>query len=271
MESDTLIRRDCYRFMKIFATNPRAKNWHYLNLHNVKQHLKPTYSNSRYIAFCPYCKNPIVIMIKHSHSAKSCWSIYARHLVRSRNSFLKINDDTEKHCLLRASNVSFVPCLTKSFDCNEALINKYNLQKTLSFYTGIYFSKKLITYCLRKGKDFVFLRHTDKYNFPFALLIATKAICLNYRKVASPNIINAVRKNSTYFDVFEDNQISYCSSKKATLWMSFRLLSQDRKNNWPRMQILIKEIHAREAHVIYSFNVYCKLSRNLVQQDFRKE
>lgn len=53
-----------------------------------------------------------------------------------------------------------------------------------------------MSYCLTKGKDFIFLRHTDKYNFPFALLIATKEICLNNRKVASPNIIDAIKTKS---------------------------------------------------------------------------
>lgn len=253
--------------MKIFATNPKAKNWHYLNLHNAQQYLASTYSKSRYIAFCPYCKNPIEVVIKSSLREKLKFSIYAKHLAYISDTTLKINQDTKKHCLLRTNNVAFVPCLTKSFKYNEALINKLNLQKTLSFYTGIYFSRKLVSYCLYKGKDFAYLRHTDKYNFPFALLIATKMICLNNRKIASPNIIIAIRKHSTYFNVFEDKQVSYRSDQKATLWMIFRLLPKDKKTNWPRMQILLKEQHYRDAHVIYSFNVYCKLSRNLVQQD----
>lgn len=253
--------------MKIFLTSLQDKHWHYLNLHNVQQYLAPTYSSSRYIAFCPYCKNPITVLVKSNPNARQGILLYAKHLTLTSNYSLEVNEDTKKHCLLRANNVSFVPCLAKTFNYNDFLINKYNLQRTLSFYTGIYFSKKLMSYCLTKGKDFIFLRHTDKYNFPFALLIATKEICLNNRKVASPNIIDAIKTKSLYFDVFEDKQISYRSNYKATLWMIFKLLPQDKKNNWPKMQITLEEKRYRDAHVIYSsFTTYCKLSRHLVQQ-----
>ncbi|MCZ3642855.1 hypothetical protein L2801_09470 [Lactobacillus crispatus] len=97
-------------------------------------------------------------------------------------------------------------------------------------------------------------------------MIATKEICLNNRKVASPNIIDAIKTKSLYFDVFEDKQVSYRSNYKATLWMIFKLLPQDKKNNWPKMQITLEEKQYRDAHVIYSFKTYCKLSKNLVQQ-----
>lgn len=256
--------------MRIFTTIDKLNNWYYLNSKNISRYLAsfPYRQNGRVYAICNYCHNPIKIIQRSSKdNEQKGLSLYASHVkTKKLDGFSAINEDRLKHCLLskKAQIMALSPLSAPSFQIDD--INQNNLRKDLSFYCGIFFSNKLTRSMINNHRNVVQFRDADYYNLPFALLVATNEINLNYRKVASPHLSRAIETNSQYFSISSKKQIFPKERfEAANLTMSFSNQKVE-DSDLPSLEITVTESLGDISNTICDFRIFAKMFTNLIER-----
>lgn len=256
--------------MRIFTTLDKLNNWHYLNFKNINRYLAsfPYRQNGQVYAICNYCHNPIKIIQRSSKdNEQNGLSLYASHVkTKKLDGFSPVNEDRLKHCLLskKAQIMAFSPLSTPSFQIDD--INQNNLRKDLTFYCGIFFSHQLTRSMISNHRNVVQFRDADYYNLPFALLVATKEINLNYRKVASPHLSKAIETNSQYFSISSEKQLLQKERfEAANLTMSFGNQKVG-DSNLPSLEITVTESLGDISNTICDFRIFAKMFTNLLER-----
>lgn len=248
--------------MKVFCTMHHLNFWHYISVSNIHNYLSsyPYLQDGHYFAVCPYCHNPIKI-VQRAKNSSSDTIIYGTHTKGIVSGFSNFDQDKLDHCLLKEniSNIVLNPLATNTLKVSR--INTAVLRKDFTFYTGIYFSYNLTNWILQKHDNVFSYRHADYYNLPFVLLLATKQLKLNYRKIANPRLISAIKDDSKLFSVSESGQI-IPADKKSTLEMHFEKPTIS-KSGIPSLYISISESQDDYSHQIYGFHIFAKMFNNL--------
>ncbi|MBD5316622.1 MAG: hypothetical protein HDS11_02980 [Bacteroides sp.] len=249
--------------MDIFSTTNylyKYNCWYLLNIHNVEQYLSayPYLQNKKIYAYCPYCHS--VIRILERTNSKD-FSLYAKH-INDIPEGLDSDKSYADNCILRVKGSIFKNSLFKgNDDLVFRKVNKNNLRKDLSFLTGIYFSNKLVNEFLSKKIDAMHLSHVDQYNFPFALLLANESFTLNFRKIANPQIIKAIKDFQPNLTINNENQIIL--EKPDSLKMYFSL-NKRLDNEWPSMNISIYyESDSTRRGLVFRTKLYCRFFKGV--------
>ena len=249
--------------MKVFCTIHHLNSWHYITVQNIHKYLSsyPYIQDGNYFAVCSYCHNPIKI-IQRAKSNSADLILYGTHTNDIVPGFSNFDRDKLDHCLLKEhiSNMVLNPLATPTLKISR--INTAVLRKDLTYYTGVYFSNKLTHEILQEHDNVFAYRHADYYNLPLTLLLATEHLKLNYRKIANPRFISAIKRESKLFDVSETNQIIPIDDA-ATLEMHFEKPTIS-KSGFPSLYVSISESQDDYSHQIYGFHIFAKMFNNLL-------
>lgn len=249
--------------MKIFAVKENTKLWYYISAENISKMLnKQPYiiSSNKRVALCPYCKNPVEIIISANASDGNTTSrIFSRHLKRSIENLADFNQDKFNACVLRKKNRAFVSDPTSDFQLQTRDINFKQLRKAISGYLGIYASDKL-TYALllEAMPKMRHLRNVDVFNFPFAILLLTHQIRLNGRIVFSRSLKRLINQSSTFFKVKDDtNQIVAKTTKGSDADLLFEIGKQHiEKSGLVYTELILKETKLGNSRIIGNHKIY---------------
>lgn len=249
--------------MKVFSTSSQSKHWHYINTNNIHNYLSgfPYQQDKKLYAICPYCHNPIKIVSRASNNHLVFYAVHSNSPIKG---FKLFDERRLKYCLLskKPRLMFYDPLSEPAFDL--ALLNLDALRKDLTFYTGIFMSTKSTSYLIHHNKKALQFRDADIYNFPFALLLATEQIKLNYRKVANPRIADAIEKYSKYFILDEQKQILPKDKfDEASIVIQFKNQSIS-PGNFLSCNAVISESYKNSYNKIISFHIFAKMFTNLI-------
>lgn len=197
--------------MKVFSTLEHKKRWYRINTRNIALllgHEPYKAADNKRFALCPYCGNPVEIVISSDlNSGTTNSKIFSRHLKRSVDGLAKFDQDKYNACLLRKKTRAFVTDMAYSgFSIAIRDVNLPTLRKALTAYLGVYASDKL-TYALAIDAlpKLKHVRNVDVFNYPFAILLLTPQIRLNGRIVYSKKLAELIEQNSYSFKLDESS------------------------------------------------------------------
>lgn len=255
--------------VKVFALKEHPNRAYMITQQNVHKFLtEPPYrQKDRFYALCPYCHNPICI-ISRSKQVKGADRpqviLYARHLVNAPEGFYPPNKDKGRNCLLEIKPDIFAPSLLKGIKVPVHRIDRQRVRKALSFLTGIYFSNQLTNILIEQNKPVLLYRLVDQYNFPFVLLIGTRALTINGRKVASNHLIHMITDKARYFSVNSKRQVT--KNDETSSW-KLKLLFQEQKHDSGDqlyLKTIVEEVNGHNIHKLGSYRIYCRMFNYLI-------
>lgn len=255
--------------VKVFALKEHPNRAYLITQQNVHKFLtEPPYrQNDKFYALCPYCHNPIIIIrrIKQDKGTNRPQMIlYGRHLQHPPEGFYPVNKDKLEHCLLITNPDIFGPSLFRKIKVPVNKINRQRTRKALSFLTGIYFSNQLTNILIEQNKPVLLYRLVDQYNFPFVLLIGTRALTINGRKVASNHLIHMITDKARYFSVNSKRQVT--KNDETSSW-KLKLLFQEQKHDSGDqlyLKTIVEEVNGHNIHKLGSYRIYCRMFNYLI-------
>lgn len=256
--------------MKVFSTLEPEKRWYRINHRNVEQLLcqKPyKASNNKRFALCPYCGNPVEIVIASNLSSGTTQSkIFSRHLKRTVPKLAEFDQARYNACLLRKAKRAFV--FDPSYSGFSIAIGEVNisaLRKALTSYLGIYASDRL-TYALALDAlpKFRHVRNIDVFNYPFAILLLTPQIRLNGRIVYSKKLAGLIRENSRFFAIDENHQIVPKDQRSATVDLLIAPSKQRiEESGLVSLELIVKERTSKDERILGTHKIVATMFDDL--------
>lgn len=246
--------------MDIFTVKGMLDKRFYLTPKNIQSYLSefPYHDGEKIFAICPYCHNPIqIVLATRTNQGKATGRYYAKHIKQNLDGFPAVNDSKYHHCLLRKKSKLFVKqALFQDLDLKS--INYLRLQKALSYLLGFYISIPFTKYLTNYNKRILYLKGIDQYNIPFAILINAPEITLKGRKIANRLLAKNINEYSKSFFVNSNHQVNYLEDSSKELNVRFARQGIDKNGlNYITAEVVEKDGNA--VNIIFSYRIFVKM------------
>lgn len=255
--------------LEIFSRIQQPFRWFFVNNKNIREMLStpPYRQNSKIYALCPYCYNPVQIILKNS-SHDNQGTYYAKHLKHSPFTNRGVNEERLNHCILRKKcRLMTKGAIPAELNLNDLDVSK--IRKALYYLLHVSMSNSFVKKLLTETKEAVYYTDADEYNYPFMMLLEMKYLLLNNRRLAYyPNLIKAINEKSKYFVVTSSKHQVIAKDDNAKLYFVFNNQQINEKAQLNYIDISVLEVNKNEqysAH-ISKFKVYIKAFSSLLDQ-----
>lgn len=252
--------------MDIFSRFQQPNRWNYLTDKNIKSLLStpPYRQGDRIFALCPYCFNPIQVILKNN-GRDNHGIYYAKHLQKhSPFANKKIDQKRLDSCLLsKSSRLLTKGSIAPKFSIEDLDVTK--IRKALYFLLHVSMSNDFVSKLVSKTRDARLYCYADEYNYPFMMLLEMKYLLLNNRRFSNyPQLLQAIKEKCKFFSISTSNRL-ITNNQNAKLYFIFDAqgLNEHSHLNYLDIKVVEKNTNSYNA-TIFRFRTYIKGFNNLL-------